>query len=195
MRGAYCTRGRLWVVDEPPSSRGSQTRRRRLLAVYDQIAQRADRTAATHLWWPCRRGCDTCCRRLAEVPRLTRDEWTLLREGIDALEPARRAEVEARVAALDPPRDGHVVCPLLDDAEGACLVYAHRPAACRTYGFYVDRGSVLGCEQLVTAVTESGEHDAIVWGNEASVRDATARVLGEERSLTSWWRDQGPQRD
>ena len=27
--------------------------------------------------WLCRLGCDGCCRRLAEVPRLTAGEWNL----------------------------------------------------------------------------------------------------------------------
>ena len=35
--------------------------------------------------WLCGKGCDNCCRRLAEVPLLTRAEWDLLREGLAGL--------------------------------------------------------------------------------------------------------------
>lgn len=78
------------------------------------------------------------------------------------------------------------MCPMLDEREGACLVYAHRPGACRTYGYYVERGDMLGCERVATAVAGSGEEDAIVWGNEEGVREALARVSGEALPLTEW---------
>ena len=38
--------------------------------------------------WPCRVGCDNCCRRLAEIPQLTMAEWDfycLLATGIVSL--------------------------------------------------------------------------------------------------------------
>lgn len=91
-----------------------------------------------------------------------------------------------RLAALRDHRGGHLVCPLLDQAEGACLVYAHRPGACRTYGCYVERGDVLGCSRVLEAARESGEEDAIVWGNEDGVRYALATLSGEPLPLTEW---------
>ena len=160
--------------------------RRRLLTIYDDVERRARTTNEAHPWWPCRRGCDLCCRRLAEIPRLTRTEWTLLKEGIEALDASARAAVDARLAALGEHREAHLVCPMLDDAEGACLVYGERPGACRTYGYYVERGDVLGCDRVVTAVAQSGEGDAIVWGNEDGVRYALASIAGEPLPLTSW---------
>ena len=158
----------------------------RLLAIYDDVERRARTTNEAHAWWPCKRGCDLCCRRLADVPRMGKDEWALLREGIEALAPAVRGGVDARLAALRDHRGGHVVCPLLDQAEGACLVYAHRPGACRTYGYYVERGDVLGCSRVLEAARESGEEDAIVWGNEDGVRYALATLSGEPLPLTEW---------
>ena len=175
----------------------SSVMRKRLLAIYDDVERRARATSDAHAWWPCRRGCDTCCRRLADVPRLVRAEWELLEEGLAALRPEVRAAILTRVEALDAveaagqlPR--HVTCPMLDEAEGACLVYAHRPGACRTYGFYVERELGLHCE-LVTAAVE--EHAAsappVVWGNQAGVDYALTRLAEADAaplSLTAWLR-------
>jgi Fe-S-cluster containining protein len=132
----------------------------------DEIGARAAAIAAGAPPWPCRKGCDLCCRRLAAVPRLTAPEWELLREGIARLAPAARAEVAARIRNLDaaPP----VVCPLLDPAAGVCLVYDHRPVACRTYGFYVERDGGLYCRDILARV-ERGECENVVWGSAAAV--------------------------
>ena len=175
--------------------------RKKLLAIYDDIDRRAQSITEGREWWPCRRGCDTCCHRLAEIPRLVRAEWDLLREGLDALAPSVRADVDARIAELAVaerekrvPR--HVVCPMLDESEGACLVYAQRPGACRTYGFYVERGIGLHCGIVTEAtVSRPPDEEPIVWGNAESVDYALARLDGAavvseggacEVSLTAW---------
>lgn len=159
---------------------------KKLLSIYEDVERRSRSTNDAHPWWPCRRGCDLCCRRLAEVPRFGREEWALLRDAIAELPPDVRAGVDARLDALAEHRGGHVVCPLLDEREGACLVYAARPGACRTYGYYVERGDVLGCARVRDAVAASGEEDRIVWGNEEGVRHALATVSGEPAPLTEW---------
>lgn len=160
--------------------------RTRLLAIYDDVERRTRATTDERAWWPCRKGCDTCCRRLADVPQLVRAEWELLREGLDALAPEVRAEVGARIAGLAAaerekrlPR--HVVCPMLDEREGVCRVYAHRPSACRTYGFYVERGIGLHCDMITEAVAARPlDEEPVVWGNQDGVTAALAQLDGDE---------------
>lgn len=174
----------------------SSLMRSRLLAIYDDVGRRTRATGEAHAWWPCRRGCDTCCRRLADIPRLVRAEWELLQEGLAALAPDVRSAVLARIEELAAaqreerlPR--HVTCPMLDEVEGACRVYAQRPGACRTYGFYVERGLGLHCDLITEAVAQPrDEGDApVVWGNQEGVDYALARVAGEAEAalpLTAW---------
>lgn len=132
--------------------------------------------------WPCRRGCDLCCRRLAEVPRLTAAEWDALREGLAQLTPGQREEVGRRIRAL--PGSGPMTCPLLD-SEGACLVYEHRPLACRTYGFYRERDKGLYCPEIEGRV-DRGDYEDVIWGN-AEGFERRQSELGEMRDLREWW--------
>lgn len=138
--------------------------------------------------WLCGKGCDGCCRRLADVPRLSAAEWTLLREGLAALPSERLAEIRSAmhamaVAAAEGARP--LVCPLLDQASGACPVYAQRPVACRTYGFYVQRDLGLYCRNIEARV-EDGALADVVWGNHDAI-DRWLAVLGEARPLPEWF--------
>jgi Fe-S-cluster containining protein len=139
--------------------------------------------------WLCAKGCDNCCRRLAEVPRLTAAEWELLRAGLAALPPQRLREISRNLAALAAlpvfaaPRA--VVCPLLDQASGACPVYAQRPVACRTYGFYVQRELGLYCSGIESRVADGALAD-VVWGNHDAI-DQRLGALGEVRTLSEWF--------
>ena len=163
--------------------------RRPLLQIYEDIERRTRATIEEHTWWPCRRGCDSCCHRLVDIPQLVRAEWELLREGIEALPSGVRVAVDQRIATLaalevagELPR--HITCPLLDEQEGACLVYAQRPSACRTYGFYVERGIGLHCDQITLAIDG---HEDVVWGNQEGVDGALARLArAAPRPLTAW---------
>ena len=78
-----------------------------------------------------------------------------------------------------------VVCPLLDEASGACPVYAERPIACRTYGFYVQRGIGLYCQEIKSGV-DRGELGDVVWGNQDAV-DRSLADSGETRALDEWF--------
>jgi len=156
-----------------------------LARLHADIAARVEAIRAAHPDWLCRRGCDGCCRRLAEMPRLTPAEWALLRQGLDALPPPQLDAVRQALRSLadDPSRP--LVCPLLDRAAGACRVYVHRPVACRTYGFYVERDLGLYCRDIETRVA-SGQLAEVVWGNQDRVARGL-RDLGEARDVTDWF--------
>lgn len=135
--------------------------------------------------WLCRMGCDGCCRRLAEIPRLTAEEWDLLQEGLAALPPEVRREIGQEIAALAAQPSRPIICPLLDREAGACRVYAHRPVACRTYGFYVQRDQGLYCKDIEAHVA-GGVLAEVVWGNHDAI-DHRLCGLGEARELTEWF--------
>ena len=78
-----------------------------------------------------------------------------------------------------------LVCSMLDEMEGACPVYAQRPVACRTYGFYVQRALGLYCGDIEARVA-GGELGDVVWGNHDAV-DKALGALGEVRALTEWF--------
>lgn len=135
--------------------------------------------------WLCGKGCDSCCRRLAEVPQLSAAEWHLLQQGLSALTPERLAGISRDMAALAGQRSRPVVCPLLDQSSGACPVYAQRPVACRSYGFYVQRDLGLYCRDIESRVA-GGELADVVWGNHDAI-DRQVAALGESRALTEWF--------
>lgn len=162
---------------------------RRLTVLYERIGERTAAIVDAQPSWPCRRGCDGCCHRLARPPELTRAEWAHLWEGFCRLDAGTRRRVRARVAALagELARGArHFVCPLLARDTGACLVYAHRPAACRMYGFYVSRGDGRYCE-LIHARVEQGELEGVVWGNHDAVDAELARAFGAPVSIIDWF--------
>lgn len=133
--------------------------------------------------WLCAKGCDNCCRQLAEVPQLTLAEWDLLREGLQDLTPVQLQEVSNNMATLTQSRP--ITCPMLDLAAGTCPVYAQRPVACRTYGFYMQRDKGLYCNDIKTRV-DDGTWAEVVWGNHDAI-DQRLAGLGESRALTEWF--------
>jgi Fe-S-cluster containining protein len=70
-----------------------------------------------------------------------------------------------------------VVCPYLDEQEGACRIYEARPIACRTYGFFVTRDQDQYCEQIEAEVNNRRE-DTIVWGNAEAIRTNLEQMSG-----------------
>lgn len=152
--------------------------------LYADLAARTQATLDTHPDWPCRKGCDTCCRRLAEVPRLTKAEWDCLKNGLAALPTDLLKEIRLGIAAL-PSSPRPLTCPLLDQSTGACRVYAYRPVACRSYGFYVQRELGLYCKDIEALVT-TGEYADVVWGNH-DVIDRSLADLGDIRELHEWF--------
>lgn len=153
--------------------------------IYAEIASRTEAAHAEKPIWPCRKGCDLCCRRLANVPALTAAEWTRLAEGIAQLAEEVQHEIEAKILALGEGERPFIVCPLLDEASGACRVYHHRPAACRMYGFYVSRYNNQWCEQI-DALFEAGQLDGVTLGNYAAMKRQLHRQFGETKTLVEW---------
>ena len=158
----------------------------RLHAAIDDRVQSIRNTVTD---WPCAKGCDACCHRLAEIPMLTKAEWALLSEGLAALPPELLGRIRQKMAALESQSSRPVVCPFLDRSSGACPVYAQRPVACRTYGFYVQRNRGVYCREIETRESE-GTLAGVVWGNHDAI-DASLSGLGEARPLTEWFRDWG----
>jgi Fe-S-cluster containining protein len=152
-----------------------------LHVIQSEVQCRVEAISSAHGDWPCRKGCDECCRRLAAVPRVTRHEWHAIATALQAL-PANAADaIRVRI------RDGAaksrpIVCPLLDLASGTCTVYEARPVACRTYGFFVERDAVLGCHRIERI---SRERNGVVWGNHAAL-EARLQSLGPVTELHHW---------
>ena len=163
-----------------------------LAQLHADIEVRVRAIRNNQLNWLCRLGCDGCCRRLAEIPQLTALEWDWLREGLAALPPEQFREIGQGIAALAEQSSRLIVCPLLDRLAGACRVYSHRPVACRTYGFYVQRGRGLYCKDIESRVA-GGAWVEVVWGNQDTI-DRRLCDLGDARELTEWfacWKENG----
>ena len=157
----------------------------RLTQLHAEIDRRVVSIREKRPDWLCAKGCDGCCRQLAAVPRLTAVEWSGLRAGLAALPADRLGEIRRNMAALAGPESRPVVCPLLDASTGVCPVYAQRPVACRTYGFYVQRDKGLYCSGIESSVTRGVLAD-VVWGNHDPI-DQQLAGLGETRALNDWF--------
>ncbi len=156
-----------------------------LSQLHADIEARVQAIRDDHPDWLCGLGCDGCCHRLAEIPLLTEAEWDWLREGLAALPPEQLGEIGQDIAALAEQSSRPIVCPLLDRSSGACRIYAHRPVACRTYGFYVQRDLGLYCNSIESRVA-GGDWAEVMWGNQDAI-DRRLSDLGNSRELTEWF--------
>ncbi|PLK47099.1 YkgJ family cysteine cluster protein [Uliginosibacterium sp. TH139] len=156
-----------------------------LTQLHSDIDRRVDFIRAETPDWLCGKGCANCCRKLSDVPLLTAAEWRLLQKGLAALPAERLAQVSEAMSRLVSQPARPVVCPMLDQVSNACPVYAQRPVACRTYGFYVQRELGLYCGDIEAQVAE-GKLAEVVWGNH-DVIDRELAALGEVRALTEWF--------
>ncbi len=165
----------------------SEEQRRTLEELYQRLEARAQSVTEGRAWWPCRKGCDHCCRHLADPLPITELEWAVLWEGFLRLPLETQAEIRAQVAEQE--RSGAqrpFTCPFLDREAGACRVYAHRPMACRSYGFAVSRGQGLWCHFILGKLAEHGEGD-IVWSNQDSLEETLARLAGPPATFFEWF--------
>ncbi|MBK7646743.1 MAG: YkgJ family cysteine cluster protein [Betaproteobacteria bacterium] len=160
---------------------------KKLTDLHDDIDRRVHSIRENNADWLCGKGCDNCCKRLADVPQLTAAEWDLLREGLAGLPTERLQEIRREIVTLTDSTARPVICPLLDRTTGACPVYLHRPVACRTYGFYMQRDLGLFCRDIENLVAE-GALSNVVWGNHDAI-DQRLASLGESRPLTAWFAD------
>lgn len=163
----------------------TEEQRATLEDLYRRVDARAGAISGSHDWWPCRKGCDHCCRHLAAPLTVSEWELTFLWEAYQALAPEVRAEIRARVAALEGTGRPYT-CPFLDRASGGCRVYAHRPLACRTYGFYVSRDLGAWCHFIQALLERHGEGD-IIWGNHDAMESTLERLSGPPLSVLQWF--------
>jgi Fe-S-cluster containining protein len=159
----------------------------RLYQIQEEVRRRADETVSRHPDWPCRKGCDDCCRSLASVPRVSAAEWAGIADAIRAL-PLDLAAAAMRRIRESATATRPVVCPLLDTDSGACLIYDARPIACRAYGFYAERQDVLGCGRIETIGAEKPD---IVWGNHAAL-ERELEALGPAAEISGLGRRRRP---
>lgn len=148
-----------------------------------EIEARAEATRRAHPHWPCKSGCDLCCRSLPHLPTISEAEWLRLRDALASLDPRTVAEIRERT--LEAPARGPLTCPMLDRDLGSCRVYPARPIACRTYGFYTERDAGLHCDRVTRALDEHGDAEAVVWGNGEAIANVM-RPFGEPRTIRFW---------
>lgn len=141
----------------------------------------------------CRRGCSECCHQSFSVSEI---EGELLREGLAAAPEAARAEIVARARAYEPGRGEP--CPALD-AEGACLLYEHRPRICRKYGvplWHAERPHELRTCRLNFRGVADLEAELIVepqalWAADwIALREELALGKQDNRTIAAWLRDE-----
>ena len=163
-------------------------KRHALTVLHQEIDARVSQMQRTHGPWPCAAGCDACCRRLGALPQLTEPEFEVLWEAIEASGDADALSLA--IVQAHPNADGHWICPLLDAHSGRCRVYAARPVACRTYGFYAGRDGDYWCERVTTHL--GARRDDVVAGNQIAVDRHRDHALGPSRDLASWVRTKTP---
>ena len=156
-----------------------------LSQLHADIDTRVQTIIHQHSDWLCRKGCDGCCKKLAEIPTLAKAEWLLLQEGLSLLPEQQLLDIGNRIAALSKQTVRPLTCPMLDESVGTCKVYGYRPVACRTYGFYVQRDKGLYCKEIEARVA-AGDWATVVWGNHEAI-DRQLNALGDSRDLTEWF--------
>lgn len=135
--------------------------------------------------WLCHKGCDGCCRRLAAVPFITLAEWESLQTGLAELPEQSLDIIKQNMLALEEQAERPITCPFLDLELGICKVYAYRPIACRTYGFYVERDKGLYCKEIESVQTTGALAD-VVWGNYDPINHELSK-WGESHKLNEWF--------
>ena len=158
-----------------------------------QIEARVQAIRMDRDWWLCKRGCDHCCRHLAQPLELSPAEWERVDGAVSSLPAPIKAAVDQKIESLlqqigEQTISSAVVCPYLDEVEGACRIYDDRPIACRTYGFFIARDHDQYCDQIETQVRDRGDA-AIVWGNAEAIRHDIERLSGKPIAFAKHYGD------
>ncbi len=156
---------------------------KKLRVLNAEVAQRVAAMEASHGSWPCREGCDSCCRRLGALPDLSPPEFRVLWRAFGQLPSEVQTEVFARIDALALDGNGHCVCPLLDEVRGACRVYDARPVACRTYGYYAGRDGDYWCDRVTAHL--GARRSTLVAGNQLAIDRRRDASLGPSTDLVT----------
>ncbi|MBM3757756.1 MAG: YkgJ family cysteine cluster protein [Acidobacteria bacterium] len=137
-----------------------------LVQIVDSAVARADKR-----WINCKPGCSHCC--IGPFVVTQRDLERLRRAGPNPAIEARAEEARARMRAHFPgdwttgivngqqdtfdERHKWLPCPVLDLETGSCLLYEHRPLACRMHGpaLRVDGGIVNHCRLNYAGATQA----------------------------------------
>jgi Fe-S-cluster containining protein len=109
--------------------------------------------------------------------------------GLQALPDDIQAAISQKIIDLanrEPDDTDFVICPFLNEREGACLIYAQRPAACRMYGFYVSRQSNMWCQQI-EELYEAGVLEGVTLGNYSAMQRQLGQVFGNMQSIVIWY--------
>ena len=164
-----------------------------LQSLDEQIESRVQAIRVDRNWWPCRRGCDACCRQLAHPPELSAPEWARVDAAVASLPAPIQAVIEQSIDVLllqivEQTLSAAVICPYLDKHEGVCRIYASRPLACRTYGFFVARDHDQYCDQIETEVNERSDA-TIVWGNAEALHHRIEQLSGAPISFAKHYHD------
>lgn len=165
---------------------GEQSNWTPLEQLYTQIDQRGFTIVRDQPNWPCRKGCDNCCRQLAEVPELTEAEWRVLRQGFLELDVSVQTVIATRIRALSNCWEEQLTCPFINELEGTCHVYHFRPVACRMYGFYMSYHDNRWCH-LIQSQYETGIYDGVVFGNHNAIERELRQNCGDTKSLIDWF--------
>ncbi|WP_179228557.1 YkgJ family cysteine cluster protein [Leptolyngbya ohadii] len=167
--------------------------RQQLHNLDQRIESRVQAIRAERDGWLCKRGCDYCCRHLDHPPDLTAIEWERVDAAVAQLPVSEQAIVEQKInALLQQIAEGNlglsVVCPYLNEQEGACRIYDARPIACRTYGFFAARHEEQYCQQIRDEIAHRGE-GTIVWGNAEAIRKKLEQIGGAAVSFEQHYGD------
>jgi len=119
-----------------------------LIQIVDAALAEAARKSGS--WLACRPGCTQCCYGSFPISAL---DVARLRAGLEEADPSIAEAIRQRAQSEQGDDDA---CPVLDPVTGFCMLYAHRPLTCRTFGpALLQNEDIVGvCELCYTGATD-----------------------------------------